>query len=145
MPTMRTVVVESPLAGDYIRNTVYAQLAVLDCLQRGEAPFASHLLYPIVLDDLDPDERKLGMRAGWYLGDRLEAVVLYTDLGVSRGMESGVARALKRGVPVEHRQIPGFAEKIEAALKRVLPMGTDASGTDVFNLARVRGLLDRQP
>lgn len=39
------VIVESPYAGDVERNTAYARAAVRDCLMRGEAPFASHLLY----------------------------------------------------------------------------------------------------
>lgn len=113
MASMRTVVIESPLAGNVERNTAYARLAMLDCLRRGEAPFASHLLYTQVLDDLDADDRKLGMRAGLYLGDRLEAVVVYTDLGISKGMEAGIARAQKRGAPLEYRTIPNFEKLLQ--------------------------------
>ena len=56
---MRTVIVESPFAGRVEANKVYARLAIRDCLKRGEAPFASHLLYTLdsVLDDTDPAER----------------------------------------------------------------------------------------
>lgn len=43
---MRLVVVESPYAGDVKRNEEYARRAMADCLARGEAPFASHLLWP---------------------------------------------------------------------------------------------------
>ena len=46
---MRFVIVESPYAGDVAANVEYARAAVADCLRRGEAPFASHLLY--TLDD----------------------------------------------------------------------------------------------
>jgi hypothetical protein len=54
--------------GDLRRNIRYAQLCVLDCLQRGEAPFASHLLYTQVLDDgiLRPSARR------WAIRGRLE-------------------------------------------------------------------------
>lgn len=141
---MRTVVIESPLAGDYVQNTIYAQLAMLDCLQRGEAPFASHLLYPIVLDDTDPEERKLGMRAGFYLGDRLEAVVVYTDLGTSRGMEHGIARAQKRGCPIEYRTIPNFAKRIDEVLARLGEPLRDAANAPIYDMSKVRGLLRRR-
>ena len=141
---MRTVVIESPLAGDYVKNTIYAQLAMLDCLQRDEAPFASHLLYPIVLDDTDAEERKLGMRAGFNLGDRLDVVAVYTDLGISKGMEAGIARAQKRGAPIEYRTIPNFARKIDEALARLgLPL-RDATDQPIYDMSKVRGLLRRR-
>ena len=42
---MRRVIVESPYAGDVERNIAYVRAAMRDCLMRGEAPLASHLLY----------------------------------------------------------------------------------------------------
>ena len=42
---MKLVVVESPLAGDVERNVAYAKQAGMDCLRRGEAPYASHLFF----------------------------------------------------------------------------------------------------
>ena len=41
----------------------YARACVADCLRRGEAPIASHLLYtqPGVLDDDVPEERAQGI------------------------------------------------------------------------------------
>src|SRR5690606_40243334 len=53
----RLVIVESPYAAkeffDRVRNQDYARAALRDSLLRGEAPFASHLLYTQagVLDD----------------------------------------------------------------------------------------------
>ena len=40
---MKRVIIESPYSGDIPRNLLYARLCVFDCLQRGEAPYASHL------------------------------------------------------------------------------------------------------
>lgn len=104
---MRLVILESPYAGDVARNVAYARAAMRDCLYRGDAPFASHLLYtqPGVLDDDDPGERMLGIDAGLGWGLRAEATVLYTDLGISRGMEYGIAAAEKAGRPIEERTI----------------------------------------
>lgn len=80
--------VESPFAGDVERNVTYARRAMADCLQRGEAPFASHLLYtqPGVLDDNVPEERRLGIEAGYAWARGADAVAFYLDYGWSPGM-----------------------------------------------------------
>ncbi len=109
---MRLVVLESPysLEGKIERNVHYAKLCVLDCLKRGEAPIASHLLYahPEVLDDTKPLERALGMIAGraWYRV--CDAVVLYTDLGTSNGMQIALdlLRKMQPHTPFELRTLP---------------------------------------
>lgn len=107
---MRLVIVESPYAGDVERNTRYARACMADCLRRGEAPFASHLLYPQpgVLDDLRPEERALGIAAGLEWGKHAEATVVYVDLGISNGMRQGMRRAELDGRPVEMRILPGW-------------------------------------
>jgi hypothetical protein len=104
---MRLVIVESPYAGDIARNVAYARAAVRDCLLRGEAPIASHLLYtqPGILDDAVPAERALGIQAGLLWGEHAEATVVYADLGISRGMEFGIIAAEKAGRVVEERTI----------------------------------------
>jgi hypothetical protein len=104
---MRMVIIESPYAGDIERNVAYARAAMADCLRRGEAPFASHLLYtqPDVLRDEVPEERALGIDAGLELGKRADATVVYTDLGLSRGMEYGIAAAEKANRPIEYRSL----------------------------------------
>lgn len=104
---MRLVIVESPYAGDVERNTRYARRAMADCLARGEAPFASHLLYtqPGVLDDKDPTERRMGIEAGLAIGKRMDATIMYVDLGYSKGMQLGRDRAELEGRPVEVRSI----------------------------------------
>ena len=110
---MRLVIVESPYAGDVERNRRYARAAMADCLKRDEAPFASHLLYTQdgVLDDMNPEERQLGIRAGLEWGRIADATVVYGDLGTSNGMLLGIgaARALKR--PIEYRSLPEWKGK----------------------------------
>ena len=104
---MRLVIVESPFAGEVEANIAFARACMLDCLRRGEAPFASHMLYPQVLDDLDPEERRQGIEAGLAWGEQAEATVVYTDRGTSAGMELGIERARKVGRPVEFRTLGG--------------------------------------
>lgn len=104
---MRRVVVESPFAGDVEANIAYARAAVRDSVLRGEAPIASHLLFtqPGILDDNVPSERQLGIDAGLAWLSVADASVVYTDRGVSAGMEYGIAAAREAGVPVEYRSI----------------------------------------
>ncbi len=104
---MKRVILESPYAGDLGRNIKYARACLRDSIHRGEAPLASHLLYTQegVLDDGDPEERKLGIEAGLAWGPVAEATVCYIDLGITPGMEQGVARAEKERRPVEFRRL----------------------------------------
>lgn len=87
------VIVESPYAGNVARNVAFAQAAMLWCLAQGWAPFASHLLYPQVLDDTNEAERALGIAAGfqWRVGATL--TVVFDDFGISPGMAAGIAHA----------------------------------------------------
>lgn len=104
---MRRVIVESPYAGDVARNLAYARQCMHDCLIRGEAPYASHLLYTQegVLDDTVPEERKLGMQAGFSWREVADAVVVYTDYGISGGMQKGIDGARAEGKPIEYRRL----------------------------------------
>ena len=108
---LRRVILESPFAGDaeaQERHVAYARAAMRDCLTRGEAPFASHLLYPQVLDDDLPIERELGIAAGLAWVPLAGATVVYTDLGISPGMSRGINHAIRCGRVVEYRSIPDW-------------------------------------
>lgn len=104
---MRLVILESPYAGDIQKNIEYARRCVRDSLLRGEAPMASHLLYtqPGVLRDEIPEERQAGIDAGLAWKEKAQASVVYTDLGITKGMEYGVAAALGAGLPIEYRTL----------------------------------------
>jgi len=108
---MRLVVVESPYAGDVERNLSYLRACLADCLRRNEAPIASHALYtqPGVLDDTKPEERKKGMMAGWAWHSVADAIVVYSDLGITPGMMDGVKNAseLPGKLEIERRVLGG--------------------------------------
>lgn len=103
---MKRVVIESPLSGDFAKNIRYARLCGLDCIRRGEAPYASHLLMTQFLDDALPEERKVGMEAGFAWGAVGEKVVVYQDFGISGGMKMGIDNAVNRGQDIEYRNLP---------------------------------------
>lgn len=104
---MKLVILESPYAGDTEKNTAYAKACLKDCLDRGEAPLASHLLYTRsgILNYDAPEERRMSVAAGhaWYRG--ADACVVYTDRGISRGMQAGVQAAKDYDVPIEYRSL----------------------------------------
>ena len=102
---MRRVIIESPYNGNRALHEAYAREAMKDCISRGEAPFASHLLYTQVLDDDKADDRKAGMDMGFAWTSSADACVVYLDLGLSAGMAAGIARATEKGILVEYRYL----------------------------------------
>jgi len=105
---MKRVILESPFAGEVERNLKYGRACVRDSLLRGESPIASHLLYTQdgVLDDTVPAERAHGIDAGLAWRDVSDGTVVYTDFGISRGMEYGIRRAKESGKTVDERTLP---------------------------------------
>lgn len=108
-PTVRRdlVIVESPYAGEIEANLTYARAALADCIQRGETPLASHLLYtqPGVLDDHVGSERELGIAMGFELWAYARRVCFYVDRGWSGGMRSALDRAKRLGVTWVERKL----------------------------------------
>lgn len=119
---MKLVLVESPFAGwgqtEIERkaceqaNTEYARRCMADCLKRGEAPYASHLLYTQdhVLDDDVPEERKLGIEAGLCWGAKAAKSVVYIDRGFTKGMAKGLRRTFDDGREFELRTHPLYTD-----------------------------------
>lgn len=105
---MKTVFVCSPYSGNTERNVAYAYAAMKDCFIRNEAPFAPHLLYPHVLDDLNPQERELAMKAGAEYLSEAGLLAVYIDLGTSIGMQAEIDSATYFNVPIEYRKLPNF-------------------------------------
>jgi hypothetical protein len=121
---MRRVAIESPCKGRVPRfiprlfaplvervgrqiNHIYAVRCMRDALQRGEAPYASHVLFDGagVLDDSDPVQRALGINCGYQWSSLATLHVFYLDLGWSHGMLEAWDRCKRRGWDTEIRYI----------------------------------------
>jgi len=95
------VYIASPLSGDVARNLDFARQACRYAIAEGVTPFAPHLLYPQILDDSDPAQRRQGIDMGsqmlrlcdelWLCGDR-----------ISPGMAGEKTLAESLGLPVRH-------------------------------------------
>ncbi len=107
----RLTIVESPYAASpqysVDDNVAYARRCIADCFKRGEAGLASHLIYtqPGILDDTKPEERKLGIAAGFAWGQVADVVVFYIDHDWSRGMLDGVKSAIRNDACIEVRAL----------------------------------------
>ena len=104
-----TVIIESPYGGNIEQNVRYLRACMRDCILRKEAPFASHGLYtqPGVLRDEVTNERELGITAGFAFRRNADKTVVYTDLGVSRGMQAGIDHAMSISHLIEYRILGG--------------------------------------
>ena len=104
---MKKVVIESPYAGDTVNNIMYAKKCMMDSFNRGEAPYASHLFFiqDGLLDDNNPAQRELGISVGLEWGRSSDLVAVYTDRGISKGMERGIHYAKLKGKRIEYRSI----------------------------------------
>lgn len=113
---MRLVVIEHPYAGDVEANVAYAKRCMRDCLARGEAPYASALLFAQdgILDDLVPEQRSIGIHAGFAWGARADKVAIYIDRGISGGMRMGIRAALDRDACIEVRSLERDVPRDEA-------------------------------
>lgn len=113
---MKRVFVCSPYSGNTHANVLYARLCIRDCLVRGEAPFAPHLLYPQphVLDDKDERQREYGITAGMQFLAVSELLVVYKDLGISAGMSIEIQHAIRIGKAIEYRELVPMRDFVEA-------------------------------
>jgi len=112
---MNLVIIESPYGTrpDGSRASVmelcdhleYARRALYDSLQRGEAPYASHLLYTQVLKDDVPEERRAGMQAGFAWGRAAVICAVYADYEITPGMREGIECHEGHGLVIDRRTI----------------------------------------
>lgn len=80
-------------------------VCMMHCFE-GESPYASHLLYtqPNVLDDSIPEERNLGIEAGFAWKHQAGVLtVFYTDCGWSQGMMRAQTYCIENNLPYEIR------------------------------------------
>jgi hypothetical protein len=104
------VIIESPYACDVDTNIKFARLRMRDSLNRGEAPNTFHLLNTQegVLDDDIHAERNWGIEAALAWVNRACKIVVYPKLGITRGMEIGIQRAIEEGREIEYRELDSW-------------------------------------
>lgn len=93
-PLKPTVYIASPFRGENAeetrQNLIYARWCMADSLERGEAPYLSHLLYTQIWAET-PALREAGLAAGDAWRAVADLVAVYTDLGLTEGMRRALA------------------------------------------------------
>ena len=101
---MKLIYVVSPYSGDIGKNTEYARKACRNVMDCGHAFFAPHLLYPFILNDDRPDERRCGMEMGLAVLARCDELWVFGSV-VSDGMVTEVREAARLGIPVRYFEL----------------------------------------
>jgi hypothetical protein len=109
---MNRVILQSPYAThDPIcmdTNMRYARAAMLGSIGRGESPFMAHLLFTQALDDMAAGQREQAFELAFSWYETASSVAVYNDLGISAGMERGIAHAKSLGLTVDERTVPDW-------------------------------------
>ena len=100
---MKLVYIASPYAGNVKENTEAAKGYCRAALEEGVVPIAPHLLYPQFLEDSDPAERNLGLRAGLELLARCEELWVCGP-EISPGMSREIQFARGLGIPIRQME-----------------------------------------
>lgn len=101
---MKLIYVAPPYAGDVKRNLEYAKAVCRVVMDSGHAFFAPHLLYPGLLDDSVPQERRLDMDMGLAVLVRYDELWVFGDT-VSPGMRMEMGEAERLGVPIRRMEL----------------------------------------
>lgn len=96
----RLVYICSPYAGDVGKNVEFAKAACRYAMERNCTPVAVHLLYPQLLDDSDPVQRRAGIRMGLRVLEAADELWLCGSR-ISEGMRGELAAAERLGIPIK--------------------------------------------
>lgn len=97
----RCVFICSPYAGDIKRNTENARQYMKYAVEKGAAPFAPHLLYPLILDEKDPAQRRLGLSLGLVWLTMCDELWVFGE-HISAGMQMEIDKAKTCHIPIRH-------------------------------------------
>ena len=94
----RKIYVASRYAGDVDTNVAAAITSCRRAIDEGYMPVASHLLYPQILNDNDPNERDLGLLFGLALLRMCDEVWVFGAISPGVAQEIEEAKRLKKQI-----------------------------------------------
>ena len=94
----RKIYVASRYAGDVDANVAAAITYCRRVIDEGHMPVASHLLYPQILNDNDPEERDLGLLFGLALLRMCDEVWVFGSVSPGVAQEIEEAKRLKKQI-----------------------------------------------
>lgn len=99
----KLVYITSPYTGNIKRNLAFAKAAGLLAVHEGCTPIITHLMYPAILDDNNPEERSLGMLMDMSLVKLCNELWCFDANGISKGMQAKMAFAKNNNIPIVYR------------------------------------------
>lgn len=98
------------------RNKFYARTLTRMAIDCGLAPITPHLYITKVVDDNNPDDRYVGLRAGLELLAKCDMVLYGSKYGISEGMAGELQEARARGIPcIDVEECKGAEELLRKA------------------------------
>lgn len=123
MKNSKLVYLASPYSGDVESNTAFAKAACHYAIRQGLTPLAPHLLYPQILDDRLPEERRLGTEMGIRLLKACDEIWVCGSR-ISKGMEKEILAAKQMGIPMRRiSEEEVLKETCMAVIKSGMEMG----------------------
>lgn len=132
---MNKIGIISPYRGDTAGNLKYLHNYMRRLLLGGQTPLAGHAIFPQMLNDADPRERDVGMKAGQTLLLLCDEVHMLVDKGISAGMIQDARYCLERDIPVMllsqlHAPVVILTKEILDALELLANCTTPAPAQD---------------
>lgn len=93
------IFVSSPFAGETEKNIRLAKQACRYVIEKGNAVFCPHLLYPQLLNDDKLEERRRGMEMAKQLLNACDELWVFGDR-ISSGMHEEIEHAKRHKIPV---------------------------------------------
>lgn len=129
------ILVESPFAGEVDKNLAYAQKCMrhvfFSSYSGPQIPIASHCFFTLALDDRNPAERSIGMKAGFAMRSLASEVRVYLDRGLSDGMVYGIRGAIEAGKPIKLWAFDPDAVSLEIR-ERLQILPSNGKGLEVY-------------
>lgn len=115
---LKMVVLETRFVSKDIKTMImyrkFTLACIRGCLKRGEALYASHMMFAETntLDEFSAEELTLGMVAGFLWSNQATKTVVYTDLGIGKGIAKGIETAKLNSKEIEYKTL-GWIPTVE--------------------------------
>lgn len=128
-PVRKIVYIASPYAGNIEENIGFAKAACRYAVDKGVTPVAVHLMYPQFLNDVDPEERRVGTEMGVQLLLTCNEIWICGET-ISSGMLAEINVADTYGIPKIN--IPSYVilEHENMACKKAIELAVERGYKD---------------
>lgn len=103
----------APTEEGMVKNQQLAIKLSKRLIQKGLVPMTPHIYFPLFLNEFNPNERQIGLDMGLVWLNLCQAMYVYTNNGISKGMQGEIEHALKHNIPIYTIDLDGNIHKGE--------------------------------